>query len=70
MISTKELQAGMQLPKLGIEILLRQQPSAGGSALLVRVTGASFAVLARTGARSLAPLTLAMGLRHACVYDL
>ena len=70
MISTKELQAGVQLPKLNIKTLLRQKPSAGGSALLVRVTRTTSALLTWTGTRTAAPRALAMGSPRACVYNL
>ena len=70
MISTKGLQAGAQLQKLNIKTLLRQQPSSGGSALLIRVTDTTFALLTRTGARATATRAIALGLRRACVYNL
>ena len=70
MTSIKGLRAGVQLPKLSIEILLRQQPPTGGSALLIRVTRTTFAMSTRTGTRTSTTLAVAMGLRHACVYDL
>ena len=71
MISTKELQAGVQLPKLNIKTLLRQKPPSGGSALLVRVARTTSAVLTRTGARTTtATRTLAMGSSRACACNL
>ena len=70
MISIKELQAGVQLPQLSIKILLRQQPSTGGSALRFRVTVSTFAMFTRTGARAITPRDVALGLRRACVYNL
>ena len=71
MTSIKELQVGVQLPKLNIKTLLRQKPPHGGGALLGRVTmTTTFALLTRRGARTGGTLILAMGLRRACVYDL
>ena len=70
MISTKELQAGVQLPKLNIKTLLRQKPSTGGSAPPIRVTVATFALLTRTGTRALAARALALGLPRACACNL
>ena len=70
MISTKELQAGMQLPKLSIEILIRQHAPTGGCALLLRVTVSAFALLTRAGPSALPTRTVAMGLRRACACNL
>ena len=72
MISIKELQAGVQLPQLGIKTLLRQQAPYGGRAPLMRIVSVTLALspLVVVVKRAIACVTIALGLRPACACDL
>ena len=69
-IFIKEWVLGPHHPQLSTVTLLRQQASAGGSALLIRVARTASAVFTRAGTRTTKARTVALGSPRACVYDL